>query len=61
MLVAFVRSRPNNALMRTQSVQINLLVVTADRVVVVRIVYREEYIGFVKNIRRQATYLNTDC
>lgn len=56
MLVAFVRSRPNNALMRTESVQVNLLVVTADRVVVVRIVYREEYIGFVKNIRRQATY-----
>lgn len=43
MLVASVRSRPNNALMRTQSVQVELLVVSVDRVVVVRIVYREEY------------------
>lgn len=45
MLVAFVRSRPNNALMRTESVQFDLLVVTVDRVVVVGIVYREEYMG----------------
>lgn len=45
MLVAFVRSRPNNALMRTEAVQLDLLVVTVDRVVVVRIVYREENTG----------------